>query len=133
MIQPSNLLDLARDPIVQIRVPANGEPDRVTRFHAALDWLIARERAFVVVFEGAGDEENEPPADRTERALWFKANMERFAARCCGMIYIEPDDTKRAEWQRRAVAMASAFPVPMVIAKSTEEALSEAAKLAPAS
>jgi len=128
-MHPSDLLDLTHDPVVEIKVPANSEPGRVARFHAALDWLIVRGRGFVVVIEGAGDEEQESHEDRTERALWFKANMERIAACCRGMIYIECDDTKRAEWQRRAAAMAQAFPVLMVIARSHEEALSEAKKL----
>lgn len=129
MTDPSSLLDLTRDPVVEIRVPAIGVPNRAARFHAALEWLIARERTVVVVIEGAGDEDKESQEDRTERALWFKANMERFATTCRGMIYIEPDDAKRSEWQRRAAAMASAFPVPMVIVKSREDAFAEARTL----
>ncbi|MPZ55174.1 MAG: hypothetical protein GEU91_01510 [Rhizobiales bacterium] len=128
-------LDLTRDPIVVFTPPSVGTPDRVARYHAALEWLIRRGVPFVLITQADGGEASETHENQKARAMWFKSNLEALAQVCRGFIYVEADDTKRAMWEARAQAMAKAFPVPMVIAPEMEQANAQAHELlsAPAS
>lgn len=123
------LLDMTHDPVVVINVPALGTEGRIRQFHSALEWLIARGKYFVLVTQ-ASDDEAEPVDERKERVLWFKDGAPRLAAVCRGFVYVEPNDEKRAMWEERAKAMASVFPVPMVIAHDFQRAISAARDLA---
>jgi len=127
-MNPAELIDLTHPPAAIVTPPPEGTPDRMTRFHAALDWLIERGEGFVLITI-AGAEQEESPEDKKARALWMKANVGRLAAVCRGFIYVEPDAARRAAWEQRAILMAKSFPIPMHFAGDLEAALIQAARL----
>jgi hypothetical protein len=126
-----DLIDLSRDPLVVVTAPRAGTPDRVDRYHAALEWLIGRGMPFVLITQTDGNEDAESPEDRKARALWFKREAGNLARVCKGFVYIEPDEGRRAVWQARAAAMADAFAVPMRIACDMADAVATARTLVP--
>ncbi|QLH70238.1 hypothetical protein [Rhodopseudomonas palustris] len=128
-----DLMDLGLDPVVVFNPPSIGTPDRIERYHAALEWLIGRERPFVLVTRADGDEASESHEDRKSRAVWFKNNLMALVQVCRGFVYVEQDEARRAAWQARAEGMAKTFPVPMIIAGDMEAAITQALDLVAAS
>lgn len=117
-----DLLDLSRDPIVSLTAAPPGTAGRVDNYHAALEWLIARNTPFVLI-TSASDSDAETKDERKARAEWFKTNLAALAGVCKGFVYIEKNTIKRLMWEARARVMAAAFPVPMRIVSDKEEAL----------
>jgi hypothetical protein len=128
-----DLIDLGRDPVVVFNPPLIGTADRIERYHAALEWLIKRERPFVLVTRADGDEASESHEDRKTRALWFKQNLGALMLVCRGFVYVEQDEARQAAWRARAAGMAKAFPIPMIIVGEMEAAITQARDLAMAS
>jgi hypothetical protein len=118
-----DLIDVSRDPIVMVAALPAGAVDRVSRYHAALEWLIARGTPFVMITRADDAGGHESREDQTTRAIWFKAHVAALARVCRGFVYIEPDPAKRILWENRAKAMAMAFPVPMAIAADEPQAI----------
>lgn len=123
-----DLIDLHRDPIVVFTPPPVGSSGRVDRYHAALEWLIARGTPFVLVTNADTGSDSETPDEMKARALWFKSNLESLAKVCRAFVYIEPDAAKRPMWETRAQAMAKSFPVPMHIASDEAHAMTKASE-----
>jgi hypothetical protein len=117
-----DLIDVSRDPIVMVAALPAGAVDRVSRYHAALEWLIARGTPFVMVTRADDTEGQESHEDQKARTIWFKAHVADLVRVCRGFVYIEPDAQKRLFWETRAKAMAAVFPVPMAIAVDEPQA-----------
>ncbi len=121
-----DLFDPSAWPVVRASYPAADLPARMTRWLAGFDALLARGAPFALVValpEGVEAEEN--PEDRRTAALWFKDRREALGQYCRALVYIVPDDIRRAAM----AAQMEKFPLTVRLAADEAAAVAEARAL----
>lgn len=125
--QRFTVYDITEFPIVTVR---NGAivPGYAAQWEAELDALVAQPQPFVLLFP-AGRPEEESHEDRKRRMGWFKANKQRLADVCRGLISVEPDERERQQANARAGDLAKVFGVAVETTSTLDEAQALARQL----
>ncbi len=121
------LLDDSRFPLVFLREA--GPADRLA-IQDQLEHLLDRQAPFVLITDHApGGDEAETPAERKEKALFFKRVKDRLRRHCRGMIVIQDDQPIGAAMRIAATAAAKAFGFSILFVADADQAAARAASL----
>jgi hypothetical protein len=121
-----DLFDLSAWPVVRAQYPAADLPGRMERWLGGFDALLARGAPFaLVVALPDGVESEEVPEDRRAAAIWFKDRREALGQYCRALVYIVPDDVRRAAM----AAQMEKFPLTVRLAADEAAAIVEARAL----
>lgn len=118
--------DISGFPVVSIRgsqLPAGYAPQWIAEMEA----LVAHARPFVFVFiDSAQDPQHE---DQKAQMQWLKANKQRLAQVCRGIVAVEPDGARRIQKQAQAAGLSAAFGLRMLVVPGLDEAQAQARSL----
>jgi len=121
------LLDEKRFPLVFLRHDGSADAPAI---QDQLERLLDRSAAFVLVTDHApGGDEAETPAERKDKALFFKRVKDRLRRHCRGMIVIEGDRPTAMAGRIAAAAAAKAFGFTILFAADEDQAAAQAASL----
>ncbi len=121
------LLDDSHFPLVFLR---DGGIAGEAAIQDQLEDLLDRGAAFVLITDHApGEHEAETPAQRKEKALFFKRIKDRLRRHCRGMIVIEGDRPTAMAVRMAAAAAAKAFGFTILFVADEDQAAARAASL----
>ncbi|NTF46533.1 hypothetical protein [Rhizobium rhizogenes] len=114
------LLDESRSPLIFLRV----KPESDMHINQQLERLLDRRKAFVLITDHAPDDhEDETPAERKEKALFFKRIKDRMRQYCRGMIVVEGATPTNAAMRLAASAAGKAFGFSIQFAADEQDAV----------
>lgn len=117
------LIDQARFPLIFMRAVVHSDIPATTQLNALLD----KDDRFVLISDRPpGGEHDETPAERKERALFFKRNKDRLRKLCAGSIVIEGDNPTPMPIRLAAQTFGKAFGIGFFFVRDEAEAIEKA-------
>ncbi|GAA5098683.1 hypothetical protein [Wohlfahrtiimonas larvae] len=121
-------VDAIEFPIVRVDY-VKGPNENIEDTLSDLSDLLKRQQPFVFVGEGVPQEENKNLEERKKVALWMKANHEDVQKWIKGHVHVVKEADKFEMMQEFSIIFKKFWGYPMIVVRTSEEALSEAALL----
>lgn len=120
------LIDQSRFPLIFMRDDVHSDIPATTQLDALLD----RNERFVLISDHPpGDEHDETPEERKERALFFKRKKDRLRKHCAGSIVIEGGKPTPMPIRLAAQTFGKAFGIGFFFVRDEPEAIEKATYL----
>ncbi|CAK9886661.1 MAG: hypothetical protein XXXJIFNMEKO3_03106 [Candidatus Erwinia impunctatus] len=119
----SEIFDITHWPIIFIRFPPLGMPDRTTRLLNGLsDFLSQRQRVVFVWLPASHGHEREPHEDEKHSARWMKQHKNALRDWCAGYVYLTNDEALRSELSALFPKLQKMMPFPKTLASDHDDA-----------
>ncbi|OZG73158.1 hypothetical protein BTA51_11745 [Hahella sp. CCB-MM4] len=113
-------------PVLWVKFSGAVSLEQVMKWLAEMDEALNRAQSYVIVMEN-GSLIDFPQEGKKHQVLWFKSNREAVATHCRGIVRIVRDQVQADKLLRPQVQ--NAFPCPMKVVMSVDEAVSVAGEL----
>ncbi len=113
-------------PVLWVKFSGTVSVEQVIEWLAEMDQALYRAQPYVIVMEN-GSLIDFPQEGKKHQVLWFKSNREAVASHCRGIVRIARDQLQAEKLLRPQVQ--NAFPCPMKVVMSVDQAVSAAGKL----
>lgn len=118
--------EISSFPVVRLSSPISAAGG-ATQWCGEMDRILARRQPFVLIYPPPDD--SETSGDRAARGAWLKRQRVMMAARCLGLVIVEPDQSRREQLEEMFPKLQRAFGTPQFATASHEDANLMAMKL----
>lgn len=121
------IFDITRWPVVVVRFPALGMPNRTTRLLHGLTQIFERQQRVALVWLPARHgHEREPHEDEKQATRWMKQYKNQMREYCAGYIYLTTEPEVRASLSAMFPKVNKIMPFPKTLADDMEDAYRKA-------
>lgn len=123
----AEIFDISHWPIVFIRFPQLGMPDRTNRLLNGLsDFLLQQQRVVFVWIPARHGHEREPHEEEKQSTRWMKQYKTELRDWCAGYVYLTTDEEVRASLSTLFPKLKKIMPFPKTLADDPEDACAKA-------
>lgn len=123
----AEIFDISHWPIVFIRFPQLGMPNRTHRLLNGLtDLLLQQQRVVFVWIPARHGHEREPHEDEKQSSRWVKQYKTELRDWCAGYVYLTNDAEVRASLSVLFPKLKKMMPFPKILADDREDACTKA-------